>query len=81
MGAGGLMRGAGVGDSCASMHLSEPIETSEFGFDEGREMGSYQAGKLLCFFLLSGKVGSFGFFTLGSLRGALSDDGGSQFKI
>jgi hypothetical protein len=40
MGAGGLVRGAGVGDSCASMRLSELIETSELGFGKGRGMGS-----------------------------------------
>jgi hypothetical protein len=77
MGVGGLMRGAGVADLCASMHLSEPIEIPELGFGKGREIGSYQAGKLLCFFLLSGKVASFGIFTLGSLPGALSGDSGS----
>jgi hypothetical protein len=71
------MRGAGVGDACASMRLSELIQTSEFGFGEEHEMGSYQAGKFLCFFLLSGEVASFGFFTLGSLPGALSGDSGS----
>ena len=34
MGAGGLMRGAEVGDFCASMPLSELIETPELGFGE-----------------------------------------------
>ena len=57
--------------------FSELIETSEFGFGKGREMGSYQVGKFLCFFLLSGKVASFGFFTLGSLPGAVVDDSAS----
>ena len=77
VGAGGLMRGDGVDDSCASIHLSELIETFEFGFGEGHETGLHQTGKLLCFFLLSGKVASFGFFNLGSLQGALSDESGS----
>ena len=57
--------------------FSELIETSEFGFGEGHETGSYQASKFLCFFLLSGKVASFGIFTLGSLPRALSDESGS----